>query len=97
MWTTRLRRATVEKFEPTDILPDEQPAYVASWIYVFGVLTLAALTMVIATGITLATKGSSWFHVSDIGRYVNSLHLWATEFFFVFMVVHLWGKFWMAA
>lgn len=97
MWTSRLREATVEKFEPKDILPDEQPAYVASWIYVFGVLTLAALVMIIATGITLATKGSSWFHVSDVGHYVNSLHLWSTEFFFVFMVVHLWGKFWMAA
>ena len=28
-------------------LPDRQPAYVASWIYVFGVLTLAALLVVL--------------------------------------------------
>ena len=31
------------------------------------------------------------------GHFVNSLHLWSVELFFVFMVVHLWGKFWMAA
>jgi ubiquinol-cytochrome c reductase cytochrome b subunit len=28
---------------------------------------------------------------------VNSTHLWSVELFFVFIVVHLWGKFWMAA
>jgi quinol-cytochrome oxidoreductase complex cytochrome b subunit len=27
----------------------------------------------------------------------NSIHLWAVELFFFTMVVHLWGKFWMAA
>ena len=28
---------------------------------------------------------------------MNSLHLWSTELFFFFMVIHLWGKFFMAA
>jgi ubiquinol-cytochrome c reductase cytochrome b subunit len=28
---------------------------------------------------------------------VNSLHLWSVEAFFFFMVIHLWGKFFMAA
>ena len=28
---------------------------------------------------------------------MNSLHLWSVELFFAFMVIHLWGKFWMAA
>ena len=96
-WTTKIRRATIEKFEPEDILPEEQPAYVTSWIYVFGVLTLAALSIIIASGLWLTTKGSTWWHTSNLGHYVNSVHLWAVEFFFVFMVVHLWGKFWMAA
>ena len=97
MWTTKLRKATVEKFEPQDILPDDQPSYVASWIYVFGVLTLAALSVIIVSGFWLATKGIAWWHTSNVGHYVNSVHLWAVELFFVFMVVHLWGKFWMAA
>ena len=25
------------------------------------------------------------------------MHLWAVELFFFFMVIHLWGKYWMAA
>ncbi|CAB4800989.1 MAG: cytochrome B6 [Actinobacteria bacterium] len=97
MWTTKVRRATIEKIDPQDALPDNQPSYVASWIYVFGVATLAALVVIIGSGIWLTVKGAAWWHSSSVGHYVNSVHLWAVELFFVFMVVHLWGKFWMAA
>ncbi|HUW78289.1 MAG TPA: cytochrome b N-terminal domain-containing protein [Candidatus Nanopelagicaceae bacterium] len=96
-WTVRTRKATVEQFKPEDILPDHQPAYVTSWIYVFGVATLAALVMLILSGLVLTLQGPSWWHISSVGHYVNSVHLWSVELFFVFMVVHLWGKFWMAA
>lgn len=97
MWTTRVRRATIEKIDPQDALPDNQPSYVASWIYVFGVLTLAGLAVIIGSGLVLTIRGASWWHTSNVGHYVNSVHLWSVELFFVFMVVHLWGKFWMAA
>ena len=96
-WSARLRAATLEKHSPEDLLPDTQPAYVASWIYVFGILTLSALAMIIASGLVLTLRGPSWWHVSTVGHYVNSVHLWSVELFFLFMVVHLWGKFWMAA
>ena len=96
-WTRRLREASLERYAPEDLLPDTQPAYVASWIYVFGVLTIAALIMLIASGLYLTLEGPSWWHTSSVGHYVNSVHLWSVELFFAFMVVHLWGKFWMAA
>ena len=82
---------------PGQVLPDRQPAYVASWIYVFGVVTLAGLVVVIATGCLLSIKGAVWWHTSSLGHFVNSLHLWSVEIFFAAMVIHLWGKFWMAA
>jgi ubiquinol-cytochrome c reductase cytochrome b subunit len=82
---------------PDKLLPDKQPEYVASWIYVFGVATLAALIFIIASGVVLTLEGPQWYHVSAVGHFVNSVHLWSVELFFVFMVVHLWGKFWMAA
>ncbi len=96
-WTGKVRRATLEKYKPEDLLPEEQPAYVASWIYIFGVATIAALVMLIASGLVLTLQGPSWWHTSSVGHYVNSVHLWSVELFFIFMVVHLWGKFWMAA
>lgn len=96
-WTAALRRRLGALVPPGQLLPDRQPVYVASWIYVFGVLTLAALVVVLLSGGWLAVGGAAWWHVSSLGRFVNSLHLWSVELFFAFMVIHLWGKFWMAA
>ena len=95
--SAKLRRAGVEALPPERLMPDRQPAYVASWIYVFGVITICALAIVILTGIVLAIFGPTWWHVSSTGLFVNSLHLWSVEVFFFAMVVHLWGKFFMAA
>ena len=63
----------------------------------FGVLTLAAFLVVLVTGGMLALGGPTWWHSSGTGHFVNSLHLWSTEIFFAVMVMHLWGKFFMAA
>ena len=96
-WTVRVRSRVARLVPPGEALPDRQPAYVSSWIYVFGVLTIAAFLVVLATGAALAVGGSSWWHGSSLGHFVNSMHLWSVELFFAVMVVHLWGKFWMAA
>jgi Cytochrome b(N-terminal)/b6/petB len=97
MWTTRVREAAVGALPPERLLPDRQPAYVSSWIYVFGVLTIAALIVIIGSGVVLGLKGPTWWHTSGVGRFFNGMHLWSVEMFFFFMVVHLWGKFFMAA
>jgi len=96
-WSARLRRAAVNALPPGRLLPDRQPAFVASWIYVFGALTLAALAIVVLSGMVLAIEGPTWWHLSRVGLFVNSMHMWSVELFFFFMVVHLWGKFFMAA
>lgn len=82
---------------PDQLLPETQPAYVSSWIYVFGVATLAALLLIIVSGLALSVGGINWWHTTSVGHFFNSLHLWSVELFFFFMVIHLWGKFMMAA
>lgn len=96
-WTVRLRNRLSRTVPPGQILPDRQPAYVQSWIYVFGVASLAALVWILASGVVLALKGATWWHTSSVGHFVNSTHLWSVELFFACMVIHLWGKFFMAA
>src|SRR5215469_4915264 len=97
MWTARARRWALGSFPPRKLLPDRQPAYVSSWVYVFGVASLAALGVVLASGGALALGGPDWWHTNPIGHFFNSLHLWSVELFMAFLVIHLWGKFWMAA
>lgn len=96
-WTGALRRRMERELPLDKLMADRQPSYVASWIYVFGVLTLTALCVVIASGVVLAVKGPAWWHVSGFGHYLNSVHLWGVELLMTFMSIHLVGKFFMAA
>jgi hypothetical protein len=96
-WTVRTRERAVDALPPEKLLPDGQPTYVASWIYVFGVASIAALVVIVASGSILALKGPAWWHYTGVGHFFNSIHMWGVELFFFALVVHLWGKFWMAA
>jgi len=97
MWTNKVRRLALRLLPPGKLLPDRQPAYVRSWIYVFGVASLAALGLTLASGLALALGGPDWWHYNAVGHFFNSVHLWSVELFMAFLVIHLWGKFWMAA
>ncbi|MFH8387554.1 cytochrome b N-terminal domain-containing protein [Kitasatospora sp. NPDC018058] len=96
-WTAAVRRYAVRRLPPEKLLPDTQPAYMSSWIYVFGVLTVSSLVVVLLSGGVLALMGPGWWHASSVGKYVNSVHLWSVELLMAVMVLHLWGKFFMAA
>ena len=45
------------------------------------------------------TEARAWIkrHNGTFGHFVNSVHLWSVELFFATMVIHLWGKFFMAS
>ncbi len=80
-----------------DLLPDRLPEYVHSYVYFFGVLTLASFLTLVLSGIVLVIFGPTWWHISAFGHFVNSVHFWAVQTFFFFMVLHLWAQFFMAA
>ncbi len=97
MWTARIRWRALAALPPDKLMPDRQPAYVASWIYSFGVASIVTLGIAIASGFAIALGGVDWWHTNPVGHFFNSLHLWSVELFMAFIVIHLWGKFWMAA
>jgi len=96
-WTAATRRQLERRLPWENLLPDRQPFYVGSWVYVFGVVTIAALLWVVLSGVVLAAFGPQWWHLSSAGRFFNSLHFWSVQVFFVFMVLHLWGQYFMAS
>jgi ubiquinol-cytochrome c reductase cytochrome b subunit len=96
-WTAATRRQLERRLPWENLLPDRQPFYVGSWVYVFGVVTIAALIWVVLSGVVLAAFGPQWWHLSSVGRFFNSLHFWSVQVFFVFMVLHLWGQYFMAS
>ena len=95
-WTRSIRRLLARNLPLKHLLPDRQPVYVGSWVYIFGVVAIAGLIWVIASGVVLAFFGPQWWHESGVGRFVNGLHLWSVQVFFIFMVLHLWGQYFMA-
>jgi quinol-cytochrome oxidoreductase complex cytochrome b subunit len=95
-WTERARDYLGRRLPAANLLPDRQPYYVGSWVYIFGVVTIAALAWVILSGVVLAFFGPQWWHVSNVGRFFNGLHFWSVQLFFVFMVLHLWGQYFAA-
>lgn len=95
-WTERVRGFVDEQLPMDHFLPTRQPYYVGSWVYVFGVITIAALVWVVGSGVILAFMGPQWWHDAAVGRFFNSLHFWSVQLFFIFMVLHLWGQYFMA-
>lgn len=95
-WTERARSWVGGALPLEHLLPDRQPYYVGSWVYVFGVMTIASLVWVFVSGVLLSIFGPQWWHSSDIGRFVNSVHFWSVQAFFAFVVLHLWGQYFMA-
>jgi ubiquinol-cytochrome c reductase cytochrome b subunit len=93
----RARRWFLRIWPPQRLAPDAEPVYVRSWLYVFGVLTLAALIMVIVTGLILAIFGPDWWLNTGLGAFVDATHYWGVELFFLFMSVHFLATFLMGA
>ena len=70
-WTLRLRQAFDRHLPMDHLLPDRQPYYVGSWVYVFGVVTIAALAWVVVSGVVLSFMGPQWWHDSRLGQVVS--------------------------
>lgn len=95
--TRKVREQLVRALPPEELLPDAQPAYVHSYVYLFGILTLASFVMLILSGTVLAAFGPQWWHMSTAGHFVNSIHFWSVQVFLFIMVLHLWAQFCMGA
>lgn len=71
------------------IVIHEVPAYGNKFIYSLGFLSMTCFLILIATGIVMAAFGPEWWLTVSVGKYFRSIHLWATQAFVLFIILHL--------
>lgn len=67
----------------------EVPAYANKFVYSLGFLSMTCFVILIATGVVMVAYGPDWWLMNSIGHYFRSVHLWATQAFVLFMLLHL--------
>jgi ubiquinol-cytochrome c reductase cytochrome b subunit len=65
------------------------PAYANKFFYSLGFLSMICFAALLATGVVMAVYGPDWWLVSGVGKYFRSVHLWATQAFVLFIILHL--------
>ena len=65
------------------------PSYGNKFFYSLGFLSMISFVMLIVTGLLMTFYGSNWWLTSGLGAYTRSIHLWATQAFVLFMLLHL--------
>ena len=65
------------------------PAYANRIFYSLGFLSMTCFMILIATGVVMVAYGPNWWLTSPVGEYFRSVHLWATQAFVLFILLHL--------
>lgn len=65
------------------------PSYGNKFFYSLGFLSMLSFMMLILSGIVMVLFGPTWWLTSNVGSYVRSVHLWATQAFVLFIILHL--------
>ncbi len=65
------------------------PSYGNKFFYSLGFLSMISFVVLIITGLIMVFYGPTWWLTSTAGGYLRSIHLWATQAFVLFIILHL--------
>lgn len=65
------------------------PSYGNKFFYSLGFLSMISFMVLIITGTIMAVFGPTWWLTTGWGTYLRSVHLWATQAFVLFVLLHL--------
>ncbi len=71
------------------IMIKDVPAYANRIFYSLGFLSMTCFMILIATGIVMVSYGPDWWLTNPAGEFIRSIHLWATQAFVLFVILHL--------
>lgn len=72
-----------------NIMIRDVPAYANKIYYSLGFLSMTCFVILIATGVVMVSFGPDWWLTNSVGQYFRSVHLWATQAFVLFVILHL--------
>ncbi|SRR6266568_1594147 len=72
-----------------DIMIKDVPSYGNKLFYSLGFLSMISFLVLIVTGVIMSFYGPTWWLTNSFGRYVRSVHLWATQAFIIFIILHV--------
>lgn len=67
----------------------EVPTFANKFFYSLGFLSMISFVLLLITGLVMALYGPNWWLISGAGKFTRSIHLWATQAFVLFIILHL--------
>jgi ubiquinol-cytochrome c reductase cytochrome b subunit len=71
------------------IMIQDVPSYANKFFYSLGFLSMISFILLLVTGTIMAFFGPGWWLTNSLGSYTRSVHLWATQAFVLFVLLHL--------
>lgn len=73
----------------SDLMIKDVPSYANKLFYSLGFLSMIAFAILLFSGGIMVFFGPNWWLTSGTGEYLRSVHLWATQAFVLFILLHL--------
>lgn len=70
------------------IMIKDVPSYANKFFYSLGFLSMISFLILLASGTIMAFFGPNWWLTNSLGGYTRSVHLWATQAFVIFILLH---------
>jgi ubiquinol-cytochrome c reductase cytochrome b subunit len=71
------------------IMIQDVPSFANKFFYSLGFLSMISFLILLVTGTVMAFFGPGWWLTDTLGSYTRSVHLWATQAFVLFVLIHL--------
>jgi ubiquinol-cytochrome c reductase cytochrome b subunit len=71
------------------LMIEKVPSYGNKFLYSLGFLSMISFLVLIVTGVLMVFFGPNWWLTTRTGGYMRSVHLWSTQAFVLFMILHL--------
>ncbi len=71
------------------LMIEEAPQYANRFWYSLGFLAATSFFMLLFTGIVEVFYGSTWWLTKPVGVFFRSVHMWSTQAFVIFILLHL--------